>query len=356
MGPRLAVTAATIAAAWVAWDSARERMQAEATATSLAAAERALVRAPIEARSASALGQARFAAGDGAGAAAAFRVAGALGWRDRPAQVYLYAAALQSGDAATAAARLDAVLRQEPHLPQRSALLAPLEATPAGRRALAGRLAERPVWSGTYFASLDGVGADQLRNRALVLGEPRLANAAPGCDRLGEFIGALRASRQTALAGRVVRERCGGGVAGALIDGGFERARLSSATPSGWQFAGAGGLDVRLAPAEGFAGQAVTVSSALPTRQVFATQALEIGPGRWTIAWRARGAVSRVLARLACRRGEGAATARARAAAGDRFTMVAELPSGCAAPSLELAVAPGSGTVTVDDVAIGPAR
>ena len=348
------MTVAALAAGWLAWGSALERTRAEVDPASLAAAERALVAAPIEARSASALGLARFAAGDGRGAAAAFRVAGALGWRDRPAQLYLLAVALQAGDVATAAARIDAVLRQEPHLPGRAALLAPLEATPAGRRALALRLGQKPAWLRTYFASLDGVAAAQLARRALVMTEPALGRAAPGCGEIGEFVGALRASGQVELARGVRGGRCGGGAAGAIADGGFERARVGGETPFGWRFPGAGGLDVRLTPVAGFAGRALRVSSKLATPQVVAAQTIDPGPGRWTVSWRAAG-VSTVLARLACRPGEGTLVAGRRIGP-DRFAVTATLPGDCPAPAVELGIAPDSGATVIDDVTLSRAR
>ena len=116
-----------------AWRSEASLALLRQANTAEALAERAVRADPIDPASTSLLGAARFAGGDGPGAAAAFRVAGALGWRDQPTQLYWLLAALQAGDYPVATERLDALLRQAPVYPQAPALLGRLGATPGGR-------------------------------------------------------------------------------------------------------------------------------------------------------------------------------------------------------------------------------
>ncbi|MET0251092.1 MAG: hypothetical protein ABW203_02840, partial [Novosphingobium sp.] len=321
----------------------RKRQPSRATA----AARLAVIAEPVDAGSVSALAGARLAAGDGANAARAFRVAGALGWRDRTTQLYWLAAALQAGDFAVAAQRIDALLRQQPALPQAAALLAQLERDPAGRRALAEQLAARPAWLGAYLGA-GGVAGDQLADRARVLAEPALRHI--GCDEVAPLAQALLASGRSATARELSQSRCGAARNGLLEDGRFAQARLSGGTLFGWQFGGEGGLDIRLERAAG--GQAVIVSSSLPGVQVFAAQALQLVPGRYSIRWRAQGEGLRV--RLTCQRGSGGFL-EARAAGSGSFTTTAAVAGGCAEPWLELAILPDSGSVRITEVSIAPA-
>ncbi|MCA1661542.1 MAG: hypothetical protein LC648_05065 [Novosphingobium sp.] len=330
-----------------------ERRLAEATA----AAEAAVAADPADPAAASALGLARLNAGDGAGAEAAFRVAGRLGWRDLPTQIYWLGVAAEVGDHAAAAERADAILRQNVALLEQPRLLAALEATPGGRRALAARLATRPPWFAEYLDRTFTLSPDDLAARARVLEEPALRAAAIAC---GEVRGLGRAlvERDRAAQGRRLLGRfCGADGGSRLRDGGFERARLDQAAGDGWRFAGAGGLEVRLTDASAVGGRAAVVDSRLPFRTVFASQALALAPGRYRIGWRARDAAGRasgrIAVRLACSPGVGGFPA-ATAAGGDRFTTLAEVRAERASQTLELAILPGSGSVTIDDVALAP--
>ena len=323
-----------------------------------AAATQAVRNDPVDAASASALGMARLAAGDGSGAAAAFRVAGQLGWRDRPTQLYWMAVATNSGDFAIAAERADALLRQDSRLREQPLLLAALERLPEGRRALAARLALRPEWFGDYWNKLFLLKPDQLFARARVLDEPALRPAAMTCLEVKPMTSALLANRG-ARQGRAILDRyCAKSDGALLADGGFERARLADAAPFGWQFTGAGGLDVRLEARPGRVGVAVEIDSALPQRQVFASQALQLGPGSYRLSWRSPGrdgaGASRIVARLTCQQNTGDFPAATPAGSG-RYAAIAQVGTDCPLQWLELAIDPGEGAVTVDDVRVVPA-
>lgn len=324
---------------------------------------RAVIADPADAASLSLLGAARFADGDGAGAAAAFRVAGTLGWRDQPTQLYWLAAALQAGDHAVATERLDALLRQAPGYPQAGALLGVLAATPPGRAALARRLADRPGWFFVFLTAFDGVSAAQLADRAAVLELPSMATAKVTCTEIGPLAGALYGQNRAIEARRLWRRHCGGRDA-LLLDGGFDAARLNETSPFAWQFMGEGGLDLRLEPGASGSGQMLLAASSWPQRRILAIQALQLSPGRYRLGWSARDATgatsARIAARVTCKRGEGAWLDATAGADGTR-TALADVPAGCPLQWLELALDPGSGPailddVTLDDLALTSAR
>ena len=100
-----------------------------------ASARAALNRDPVNQRLLGLWGSAELARGEDARAEAIFRVAGGLGWRDRPTQLYWYAVARDGGDFVVAASRLDALLRTGANefLPE----LRELESVSAGRAARA---------------------------------------------------------------------------------------------------------------------------------------------------------------------------------------------------------------------------
>jgi len=323
-----------------------------------ALAARAVIADPVDPASASLLGAARFARSDGPGAAAAFRVAGTLGWRDRRTQLYWLLAALQAADYPVATERLDALLRQAPNYPQGGVLLGQLGATPAGRAALAKRLAARSNWFHVYLSTFDGVSPAQLADRAAVLDEPAMAPAKVTCTEIGPLAGALYGQDRAVEARRLWRSHCGAREA-LLADGGFDAARLNETSPFAWQFMGEGGLDLRLDPAAQGAGQTLVAASTLPQRRVIAIQSVQLGAGRYRLAWRASDAggapTSRIAARLTCKRGEGAWPGSL-VGADDLRTVLVVVPPGCPVQWLELALDPGSSAVSLDEVSLTSAE
>lgn len=323
------------------------------------AATMAVRRDPMDAAAASALGMTRLASRDGTGAAEAFRVAAQLGWRDKSTQLYWMAVATNAGDFAIAAARADALLRQDAQLREQPLVLAALERLPGGRKALAARLALRPEWFGDYWSKLYLLKPEQLYARARVLDEPALRPARMMCAEVRTLAGTLLAHGKAEQGRLILKRFCRGGSEASLTDGGFERAQLSGTSPFGWQFTGEGGLDVRLESRPGEAGKAVVIDSALSMRQVFASQALQLAPGRYRVSWRMpRGdgaSASRIVARLTCQQNGGDFLAAAPAGRG-HFTALAEVTPDCPSQWLDLAIDPGEGAVAIDDVRVAPAR
>jgi hypothetical protein len=314
----------------------------------------AILADPMDAGSSSGLGLARLKLKQGVAAEAAFRVSGQLGWRDQETQLYWMALSANSGAFSLAAQRADALLRQDASLREQPAVLAQLEASPAGRKALAERLVLHPAWAGDYWNKLYLLPPGQLANRARVLTEAPLRPPVLTCDDVQTMIGAIAV--RDPPGSRFVRERyCSRIGGGLLVDGGFEAAQLSNVSGPGWQFAGAGGLDVRITPGLGQGGKAVTVASTLPLRQVFATQSIELPPGRYRIGWRIAGSAGAALSglevRLTCTQNGGDYLGSV-SSGGDRWSASVEIAADCRQQWLDLAVDPGAGPITVDDVGI----
>lgn len=180
----------------------------------LAIARRAVARAPIEPTSTALLGAAWLGKGDDAQARAAFTVAGRLGWRVPLTQAYWMRMALDAGDTRVAALRLDALLRQNPALLGNDQALAPIEASPAGRSALAARLATRPPWLPAYVNDHGEAGHDAMLRRASVLlnlaaRRPAGVGVRLGCDVIRPAAVRLMVLNEPELARSLWRAHCG---------------------------------------------------------------------------------------------------------------------------------------------------
>ena len=261
----LALTVAAALAACAALSNGLERLRrtslAERSAFSADRLRAAIAADPVDPATTSALGLNRLSAGDGAGAMAAFRIAGRLGWRDLPTQLFWLGVAAQAGDHEVAVDRLDAVLRQNVSLLDQPALLAPLERTAQGRRALAARLAARPPWFGAYWDRTATLAPGGLAARARLLDEPALGAAGMRCEDVLGLARSLADNGSLERSRAIQRRFCGAG--SLLVDGGFDRARLDDATSAGWRFTGAGGLDLRFLDGAPVGSRSLSVASVM---------------------------------------------------------------------------------------------
>ena len=320
-------------------------------------ARRAVRRDPIDARSASLLGSALLVSGDAAGAERAFTVSAAMGWRDPATQLYWMSVALEQGDLEVASQRLDALLRQSPQFASRAQLLAEFEATAEGRAALARRLADAPVWGRNYF--IDGYLIPPAGKARRAEVAESLARRVRNCPLVALMTFNLVETGQIAAGHRVWRGHCQpGGDTGNIADGSFSGANLSKPlTAFDWRWPDDGSIGLSLAPAAGFVGQTLHVTTSASRERDFATQLAVLAPGAYRANWRAQtesGApAAAVRLSLACTPETRHTLASELIDANTgRFAAGLDVPAGCPAQWLAFSVAPGSDPVTLDDVAI----
>ena len=323
----------------------------------LASGERAVRNDPLGPQATALLGIARSFADDPEDAEDAFRVSAQRGWRDRLTQIYWYDAAMQANDIERAALRADALLRANPNLEGAAKLLAPLEATPEGRLALARRLAEAPAWSQVYFHAGQAPDATRLENRAQVALAAVKQDNVLKCDRMGRFARELLLNGMRRDAENLWRASCGTtGAAparGMLADGNFELlAKSTEQAPFGWRKFASGDLAVDLVEIAPNA-HAVRARSTASVTRLILSQAVDVPPGHWRV--RARGSVpaGRIVISLDC---DGRARRPSRingdaAAAGQVLEAEA-----CERAVLGVWLRPGRDEVTLDEMTIEPAE
>jgi len=342
---------------------AAEALRAQHTATAQSWAETAIARDPTNAQSVSLLGQAHVLAGEADAARKVFAVADRMGWRDPPTQVYWMLVALERRDFASGADRLDAVLRQSPRFDQRDMLLQMFESWPDGRAELAGRLAADPGWKKPYFADVNAVSDVTLYMRGEVAKQlANLEKAPRDCALVAPLVWRMPRKLSYREAHDVWQAYCRDeDETGAVSDPGFESVSLAKPeSPFDWFFTQTGDVDLMIEKTPGFAGHALEVANSAPARQSFATQLLQLAPGRYRATWRASAVgttpASAVTLSIQCR-AERHQPLAARVIDKDKGVWAADfaVPGGCAAQYLDLAIAGGSDVVTIDDVHVAPA-
>lgn len=326
-------------------------------ANALAFGESAVRNDPLRPQATALLGIAHSFAEDQQDAEDAFRVSAQRGWRDRLTQIYWYDAAMRANDIERAALRADALLRANPNLEGAAKLVAPLEATPEGRLALAHRLAEAPPWSAGYFRAGQTPDVTRLKNRAQVALAAVGQGNALECDTLGGFARELLLNGMRRDAENLWRASCGkAGAAparGMLADGNFELlSKSTQQAPFGWRKFASGDLAVdmvELAPNA----HAVRARSTASVTRLILSQAVDIPPGSWRV--KARGSVpaERLVISLDC---DGHARRPSRingdaAAAGQVLEADA-----CERAILGVWLRPGRDEVTLEEMTIEPAE
>jgi hypothetical protein len=124
-------------------------------------AYRALANDPLNVVALRVVGLASDKTGDPVAAARFMNLAGELGWRDTPVQLWLTQAAIRSGDWDSALIRADALARREQWPRLTSALFVAALATGPGREALARQLSNDPPWRGSFFYTLGSLGLEK---------------------------------------------------------------------------------------------------------------------------------------------------------------------------------------------------
>jgi hypothetical protein len=221
-------------------------------------------------------------------AQAAYTVAANTGWRDAGVQTYWMMTALALGDVNIAAQRLDALLRVGNRDDQTLAGLAALEGTPAGRSALADRLALSPDWAPWYLQDAKNLDGDSLKNRLAIIFAAARTGLKLDKDKIAQTSNALRAKGQIESAVWLWRHFGGDKNAGmAIVDGRFDNvADDSNAGPFEWALLETGGVDVHIdgnAPLH--SGPALYARSSSSTTKRIAQQTLMLPPGSYSIHW-----------------------------------------------------------------------
>lgn len=319
-------------------------------------AELAVLSGPIEPESTGILGSARLANGDATGAERAFLVAGHFGWRAPVTQYYWMQRALALGDYRVASLRLDAMLRQDPHLVSNRDLLDPLESSPEGRTALAQRLIPDPVWLPPYAQTVWDLPAEVVSRRAAVLDAVARAGKPLGCQDAGPMVTALVKFGQPQQALQLWREHCPGSGQTMLADGDFARLQVHDVfSPFDWQVIGDSDVSLSLADADRGRRDVVLASSAPFPRKILSQLAV-LGAGNYRLSWAARtdaGAPSpRIAAAVSCRP-DGRDWLPARYDAGSRrYISEFALDGQCQAYWVGFAILPGSESLRLGRISL----
>jgi hypothetical protein len=335
----------------------RHELSAGNYAAAAALAERAVQLAPVEPASTALLGASRLSQGDAAGADRAFRIAGQFGWRMPLTQIYWMDQALAAGDWRVAALRLDALLRQDPTLVGERALMAPLEATPAGRTALVERLQAQPGWLSDYANSVYDLAPDASLPRAEVFNQLARAGRQLGCSGAGPLTRNLIGQGLTGPAYAFWLAQCPEHGSGLVADPTFAKLQVhQSDSPFEWTIVGDSDVSVNLEPdAAGGASHLVIASSASFARKVM-VQMVMAAPGTYRLSWRARTAQgepsNRVVASLSCAPGGNDWLPAVLDAGSGRSVATVPIDGDCAGRWLGFAVLPGPDSVTLDWVAL----
>ncbi len=283
-------------------DGARSRAAAALAAGDFAAARTAATaairREPLDPRGPAFLAAAWQMSGEDARAERAFRQAAALGWREPLTQAYWFARALGKGDPAAAALRLDALLRAHPDFAPAQEYLGLLEASPAGRRALVGRLRGDTRWAAIYLSAFE---ADDvvLRARARFVAGEAESGLAFGCERTLPMVRELARRQFRAEADALLTAQCPEEAEPtALADNGFERFGEDDLSGLGWRRHGSG--DVRITPVGG-EDRGIEMANRSGVTRLVLSQPVALAPGGHVVRGQlAGGGGERLLVSLDC--------------------------------------------------------
>jgi hypothetical protein len=308
----LGVTAGAVALAVLCWMSASDRMTAqqeharptffggEAAAQvafeqlmrnkpkmALAEARYAVRTAPVDPSTTSALGSSLLALGRSDQAYAAFIVAGSLGWRDVPTQLYWLAQAAAVGDADVVSERLDALLRLGIDNPAVANSLYLLGQTPLGQQALASLLLKDPPWERDFLIETGSLEGADLAGRLAAIDLAVSHGATVDCEAVGIAAKLLIRRDQPRTAKQLWRSACDRAGDAFLSNGTFEADHArTSYSPFTWQLRSKGGVEVIIRPAPPpLRGEALRVRSSMTVRTIAASQLTALQPGSYRLSW-----------------------------------------------------------------------
>lgn len=331
---------------------ARHALAARDNNAALAAAWKAVKKAPIEPGSAALLGATYFAADQPDRAFEAFKVARQFGWRDFTTQAYWIGAGLAFSDSQAVARHLDALMRVAPDQPGTRDVLIRLESTDKGGAALFTRLVERPGWLDAYARSAADLQPAQFATRLGLLEKLKANGVSASCQPVSDALNAL-AYRQNRFADayRLWVAVCQRDAGTTVSNGAFDRPVAPWNTPFDWQIASAGGVFADVVQGE------LVGSNDNPLPAAIATQYVMMPTGRVRLSWTARAErdgqdLGRSVT-LACPGGLDLALGKPGAHVGDdAFALEFVVPEGCSPQQLRVQAAREQGEVRFDAIAL----
>lgn len=294
----------------------------------VAAAELIVYRDPAGRSSAAVLAQALRMAGQAQRSALAFQIALASGWRDNETQIWGLEAALANQSPQQAAAHLDALLRITGDAAPQATWLKALEETPAGKIALADRLAQTPPWTSGWLRSSTDLPGDRItdriellqmaRNRGLVITSSdaaatswRMIDTHP--EHALAFWNAIKGKGDSATRG--------------IWDVDFARSpRGMGDGPFEWRRRDATG--VQIVVVDPLKGSGLELSNLSNATSTIVETLTSLGPGTWRLSWQQTGSPGARIVPSCLKPGSTTAPALLHASTGKalRFSVTASCP------------------------------
>lgn len=174
------------------------------------------------------------------GGNAALLLAGRLGWRDVPTQLWLLQQATMVGELEVAGQRAEAVIRTQTNAGPAFTLFRALSIVPEGRAVVTRSLAARPIWRGNFFEVEPALPAQQLNAMVGLIDSLARTPAPVSFSEARSTIEALFAQGRFGEAASIHQRVSGRRSAVLPLDnGGFELgvpyARADGANPFGWR-------------------------------------------------------------------------------------------------------------------------
>lgn len=251
-------------------------------------ARKAVRTAPVDPPSTSALGSSLLALNRPDHAYAAFTVAGGLGWRDIPTQLYWLSQALAGGDVDIVSQRLDALLRLNLDNAAVNDALNYLGRTRIGQAAIARLLAENPPWERRYLISVGHLKGPNLDGQMAAIELALNRGVAIDCGVIGNAASDLIRGGESTSARTLWRSACDRSGDLYISDGSFETdPSLVSDNPFSWQFQARSGLEVSVDTApQPLESKALKITLSNTVRTVAAAELMTLQPGSYRLTWR----------------------------------------------------------------------
>lgn len=255
-------------------------------------ARSALAENPFDVVAIRTLGQVRNAREPGAGDALML-LAGSLGWRDIPTQVWLLDRAVRAGETRIAVERAEALVRLQRETQIAFTMFRMLAHDPEARALIVASLAERPMWRHNFFGAAPIADLEREGTVLLLEGLAR-TDAPPSIAEARSTIDALAAAERADRAWQLYRAVSGRVPDGALMaNEGFEDEvdyqQGAAATTFDWRVYSLDGGTAGVEPEPGRPGNKVLFAVAEgTTRTRVAERTLMLPPGEYRLSYRIR--------------------------------------------------------------------